>query len=59
MAKGGDNVMGQELISQFQSDLTFGTAGLRAKMEPGFARINSVTIQLASQVFYGAFLWIK
>ena len=35
--------------SAMLQNLEFGTAGLRAKMAPGFARMNSVTVQLTSQ----------
>lgn len=38
-----------ELRAMFERDIDFGTAGLRAAMGPGFARMNRVTVQLATQ----------
>ncbi len=37
-----------ELSDAFDQDLAFGTAGLRALVEPGFNRLNRYTVQLAS-----------
>lgn len=42
----GDN---EELEKRLRHRLTFGTAGLRSKMEAGFNRLNQVTIMQASQ----------
>lgn len=38
-----------ELEERLGRDITFGTAGLRAAMGPGFALMNTVTVQLATQ----------
>lgn len=38
-----------ELRDRLKCDLSFGTAGLRAPMGPGFNRMNRVTVQLTSQ----------
>ncbi|GAB7341268.1 hypothetical protein MBLNU457_7542t1 [Dothideomycetes sp. NU457] len=38
-----------ELEKRLGSRITFGTAGLRARMEAGFSRMNSVTVIQASQ----------
>jgi phosphoglucomutase len=38
-----------ELTSRLSTRIAFGTAGLRAKMEAGFARMNSLTVIQASQ----------
>lgn len=37
------------LASLMEPRIAFGTAGLRARMEPGFARMNDVTVLQASQ----------
>ena len=37
------------LSSQLLPYITFGTAGLRARMEAGFARLNALTIVQATQ----------
>ncbi|KAH3681658.1 hypothetical protein WICPIJ_007384 [Wickerhamomyces pijperi] len=42
----GDN---EELEKRLRHRITFGTAGLRSKMEAGFNRLNQVTIMQASQ----------
>ena len=38
-----------ELDERMSGDISFGTAGLRAAMGPGFARMNAITVQLATQ----------
>ncbi|SCW03294.1 LAFE_0G07272g1_1 [Lachancea fermentati] len=38
-----------ELHARLDSRISFGTAGLRAKMEAGFSRMNSLTVLQASQ----------
>jgi len=45
----GDGGASAELLDRFSGPLEFGTAGLRAKMGPGPARMNRVTVQLATQ----------
>eukprot|EP00899_Mesostigma_viride_P000653 jgi/Mesvir1/10589/Mv21802-RA.1 len=40
-----------ELRERFCTRMTFGTAGLRSKMGPGFGRMNVVTVQQAAQGF--------
>lgn len=42
-----DNVA--ELEKRLRNRIVFGTAGLRAKMEAGFSRMNNVTVMQASQ----------
>lgn len=37
------------LRAMFETDIDFGTAGLRAAMGPGFARMNYITVQLVTQ----------
>lgn len=32
-----------------ETDISFGTAGLRATMGPGFSRMNNITVQLTTQ----------
>lgn len=39
----------EELRAMFETDIDFGTAGLRAAMRPGFACMNYITVQLATQ----------
>ena len=38
-----------ELTSRLTPRIAFGTAGLRARMQPGFARMNEVTVAQATQ----------
>lgn len=42
-----DNI--QELESRLRTRISFGTAGLRARMEAGFSRMNCLTVIQASQ----------
>lgn len=44
----GDSLAQQELKSRFMKRLSFGTAGLRGKMEAGFAGMNRVTVAQAA-----------
>lgn len=48
-AKGGDERAVSELSERMLYDISFGTAGLRAAMGPGFNQMNCVTVQLATQ----------
>lgn len=41
----------EELENRLRHRMTFGTAGLRAKMQAGFAYLNSLTIQQTTQGF--------
>lgn len=45
-----------ELHKRLDSRITFGTAGLRGKMEAGFTRMNTLTVRQASQ---GLAMYIK
>lgn len=45
----GDAAAVDEAAERFRDQIAFGTAGLRSRVGPGFARMNAVTVQLASQ----------
>jgi len=47
-AKSNDSLAQEELKSRFLKRLSFGTAGLRGKMEAGFAGMNLVTVAQAA-----------
>ena len=50
-AQAGEPAAQQELASEFAGPLTFGTAGLRASMGPGPARMNRVVVTRAAAGF--------
>jgi phosphomannomutase len=55
-AKAGDEQAEAEVASAFAGPLTFGTAGLRAALGPGPARMNRVVV---SQAAAGFAAWLK
>ena len=45
----GNEAAQRQLREWMETDISFGTAGLRASMDPGFSRMNKVTVQLVTQ----------
>ncbi len=54
-AEGGDEAAGKELGDRFSAPLEFGTAGLRGRVEAGWARMNRVTVIKAT---HGLGTWL-
>ena len=48
--KDGDKKAEDELVDRFQDQIAFGTAGLRSEIGIGLSRMNSITVQLTTQV---------
>lgn len=48
--KDGDKKAKYELVDRFQDQIAFGTAGLRAEIGIGFSKMNTITVQLTTQV---------
>lgn len=46
----GDKEAESELVDRFQDQIAFGTAGLRSEVGVGFSKMNTITVQLTTQV---------
>lgn len=48
--KEGDTGAEDELVDRFHEQIAFGTAGLRSEVGIGFSKMNTITVQLTTQV---------